>query len=315
MGSEMCIRDSLWFAGASALAGLLNIVPRFLPRYGMAPEWARATRPLVLIYTAICVVVTILFRANVNAQAGAYATGVLALMTSATVAVTLSARRRGQRRALAAFGIIAAIFIYTTLVNVIQRPEGLLIALVFIVAIVATSLVSRAFRSTELRIDHVELDETARRFIEETAREGTVRIIANHPDERDEREYLLKEREQREDNHIPPGAPVLFLEVTIADASEFAPVLYVKGEEIAGHRVLMAQHAAIPNAIAAFLFYLRDRTGGVRPHAYFGWSEGDPLGYIARFIFFGEGDIAPLTREILRKAEPDPKKRPAIHVG
>jgi hypothetical protein len=304
----------LWFAGASAMAGLLNIVPRYLPRYGMAPDWTRATRPLVLIFTAICFIVTILFRADVNAQAGAYATGVLALMTSATVAVTLSELRKGRRRAAAFFGVITAIFIYTTLVNIIERPEGLQIALLFILGIVVTSLVSRTLRSTELRVDRVEVDQLAARFIREAAHDGEVRVIANHPDERDAREYLLKEREEREASHIPHGDPVLFLEVTVGDASEFAPVVTVKGEEIGGYRVLRAEAAAIPNAIAAVLLHIRDVTG-CRPHAYFGWVEGNPMGYLARFILFGEGDIAPVTREILRRVEPDPRQRPAIHVG
>ncbi len=304
----------LWFAGASAMAGLLNIVPRYLPRYGMAPDWARATRPLVLIYTLICFGVTILFRADVDAQAGAYATGVLALMTSATIAVTLSAQRQRQKAALLAFGVISLIFIYTTVVNVVERPEGLKIATFFIVAIIVTSLISRALRSTELRVTEVKVDETAERFISEAAQQGEIRIIANHPDDRTSREYLLKEREQREDNHIPEGDPVLFLEVTVSDASEFAPVLRVRGEAVGGYRVLRADSASVSNAIAAFLLYLRDRTGK-RPHVYFGWTEGNPLKYLARFILFGEGDIAPVTHEVLRKAEPDPERRPAIHVG
>jgi hypothetical protein len=304
----------LWFAGASALAGLINIVPRYLPRYGMAPDWARATRPLVLIYTAICIVVTLAFRASVEDQAGAYATGVLAVMTSATVAVTLSARRHRQRTAAVIFAVIALIFIYTTAVNVISRPEGLGIALIFIVAIIVTSLVSRAFRSTELRVSEVVLDETGERLLWEAASSGTLRIIANHPDERDEREYLLKLREQREDHHIPGGSPVLFFEVSIADASEFAPVLRVRGEQIGDYRVLEARAAAVPNAIAAFALYARDRVG-VIPHVYFGWTEGNPLKYLARFILFGEGDIAPVTHEILRRAEPDRERRPAVHVG
>ncbi len=304
----------LWFAGASAMAGLLNIVPRYLPRYGMAPDWARATRPLVLVFTLVCFAVTLAFRAEVTAQAGAYATGVLAVITSATIAVTLSARRRRQRRAMVGFGLVALIFVYTTVVTVIEQPEGLLIAAVFVGAIIVVSLLSRVWRSTELRATEIVFDETAQRFIDEAARHGPIRVIANHPDERDSREYLVKEREQREDNHIPPGGQVLFLEVTVRDASEFAPTLRVAGEEIGGFRVLRAESASVPNAIAAILLHIRDHTGQ-RPHAYFGWTEGNPLRYLARYILFGEGDIAPVTREILRQEEPNPEWRPAIHVG
>jgi hypothetical protein len=297
------------------MAGLLNIVPRYLPRYGMAPDWARANRPLVLVFTAIAFAVTLVFRADVNAQGGAYATGVLVLMTSAAIAVFLSARARGERKLTIAFGVIALIFLYTTGVNVIERPDGIRIASVFILLIVITSLVSRVFRSTEVRVEQVILDETAERFVEAsvTARQP-IRIIANHPDERSRREYLLKLREQREDNHIPPGEPVLFLEVTVRDASEFSPVVHVSGEEVGGFWVLRADGASVPNVIAAVLLDIRDRTG-MRPHAYFGWTEGNPLKYLSRFILFGEGDIAPLTHEILRKAEPDARRRPAVHVG
>jgi hypothetical protein len=212
------------------------------------------------------------------------------------------------------FGVVALIFLYTTAANIIERPEGITIASLFIATIVVTSLLSRVYRSTELRVTKVVVDETAQRFIDDVS-QSPIRIIANQPDERDTREYLLKEKEQREDNHIPPDDPVLFLEVTVSDASEFAPVLEVKGEEIGGYyRVLRVESAAIPNAIAACLLYLRDRTGKV-PHAYFGWTEGNPLKFLARFILFGEGDIAPVTHEVLRRAEPNPERRPAIHIG
>lgn len=304
----------LWFAGASAMAGLLNIVPRYLPRYGMAPNWARATRPLTLVVTGIAFAVTLIFHASVDAQAGAYATSVLAIMTSATIAVTLSVRRRRMLRSTIFFGIVSLIFVYTLLNTVLGQPEGIKIAAIFIAGIVIVSLVSRAFRSTEIRVMEVVADPTARQLIAEAAADGSIQIIANHPDERNAREYLLKEREEREINHIPAEDPVLFLEIRISDASEFAPVLKLHGQVIEGYRVLTARSPAVPNAIAAVLLYIREATG-VRPHVYFGWTEGNPLKHLAKFMLFGEGDIAPVTREVLRQAERDPKRRPAVHVG
>ncbi|MEP6568286.1 MAG: amino acid transporter [Acidobacteriota bacterium] len=301
----------LWFAGASAMAGLLNIVPRYLPRYGMAPQWAQATRPLALVFTIIAFTVTVIFKADVDAQGGAYATGVLVLMTSAAIAVTLAMRRRGQ--SWKPFLVIALVFAYTTIQNIHERPEGIKIASFFILAIVTASLFSRVWRSTELRVERIELDDLAREFVRKAAA-GTVRIIANRLDTGDALEYEIKEREKRTDNHIPEDEPVIFFEVTPGDASEFSGVLQIRGEKVDGYRVLRTVSPAVPNAIAAFLLFLRNETGKL-PHVYFGWSEGNPLSYLMKYIAFGEGDTAPVTHEVLRQAEKDPARRPIVHVG
>lgn len=302
----------LWFAGASAMAGLLNIVPRYLPRYGMAPDWARATRPLVLIFTGICFLVTVLFRAEVDAQAGAYATGVLVLMTSAAVAVTISAKRR-QSGSWLVYLTISLVFIYTTGVNIVAQPSGLQIASLFIFGIIASSFVSRALRTTEVRVDKIEFDAKAQEFIDEAA-EGDIRIVTNRREIGNVGEYRFKEHEKRIDNHIPATDPVLFYEIDLGDASEFSGGLKIRGVDVDGYKILRTESPAVPNAIAALLLHLRDTTGKI-PHVYFGWSEGNPIMYLARYILFGEGDTAPVTREILRQAEPDPDMRPNVHVG
>jgi hypothetical protein len=302
----------LSFAGASAMAGLVNIVPRYLPRYGMAPTWAAAVRPLVLVLTSIAFAVTLIFKADVEAQGGAYATGVLVLMSSAAVAVTLSAFRR--RKHGPAFLLISLVFAYTTVLNIIERPEGIKIASFFIASIIIASFVSRVMRTTELRVERVELDETARAFIDEVSKNHEIRLVANRRQAGDLDEYRSKEKEQREDNHIPDDDAILFLEIDIGDASEFSDELCVNGVLVEGYRVLRGESAAVPNAIAALLLHLRDTTGKI-PHAYFGWSEGNPLKYLLRYLLFGEGETAPVTREVLRQAEPDPERRPAIHVG
>ena len=302
----------LWFAGASALAGLLNLIPQYLPRYGMAPEWARAQRPLVMIITTITILVTAFFNADVGAQGGAYATGVLVLMSSGAVAVATMACR--ERNHATAFTAIAVVFLYTTIANIFERPEGIKIASVFILTIVATSLVSRVARSTELRVRGVEADGEAILFVQNAGRSGPIRIIANRPDKGDRSEYENKLREARETHHLPNDDADLFLEVRPGDVSEFSDMLEVRGVSINGYHVLRCQSPAIPNAIAALLLYIRDTTGQI-PHAYFGWTEGNPITYLLKFLAFGEGDTAPVTREVLRQAEPNPLRRPRIHVG
>jgi hypothetical protein len=303
----------LWFAGASAMAGLLNLIPRYLPRYGMAPEWARANRPLVLIITGITIAVTIVFNANVDAQGGAYATGVLVLMSSAALAVAITAWRQSHRWAV--FIAITIVFAYTTITNVFERPEGIKIASLFILTIIAMSLISRALRSTELRVHGIMPDQTAMAFIESIPHDGEgIRIIANRPGTGDESEYAAKLKEARQTHHLTESDPVLFLEVRPGDASNFSEFLKIEGRRVGPYRVLSCQSAAIPNAIAALLLYIRDRTSQI-PHVYFGWTEGNPITYLLKFLAFGEGDTAPVTREVLRQTEHEPHRRPRVHVG
>ncbi len=300
----------LAFAGASAMAGLLNLIPRYLPRFGMAPEWARAARPLVLVFLGIAFTVTLLFKANVDAQGGAYATGVLVLITSAAIAVTITV---WGNRLRFPFLAITLVFVYTTVLNIYERPEGLKISSIFIFVMILTSLFSRAVRSTELRIHAVEFDETAQELLAGDKGE-IVHVAARKPRHETEQDLDEADRAVRYCHHVSPEEHVYFFEVERGDASNFESTLSVTGHRVGPHAVLRARSPVVANAIAALLIRLEQDTGKV-PHGYFSWTEGNPVGNLFKFLFFGSGDAAPLVHEVLRRAIPDVKHRPVIHVS
>jgi hypothetical protein len=264
----------------------------------------------VLVFITIAFVVTILFDADVDAQGGAYATGVLVLMTSAAVAVTLVHWGRPSRWAWLA---VSAVFVYTTIANIVERPEGIKIATFFIAFTLFMSLLFRSLRSTELRIGDVVFDDAALAILESDV-DQIIRLVPHRPNNRTIEEYDAKDRHTRTVHHLDPSEHLIFIEIDQGDASEFDASLPVTGANVGRHKILRARSPAIPNALAALLIRISRRTQKLS-HAYFGWTEGNPIGYVFRFLFLGEGDVAPVTREILRKTISDPDKRPFIHVG
>ena len=205
------------------------------------------------------------------------------------------------------------IFIYTTLVNIYERPEGLKISCIFIVTMIFMSLVSRAFRSTELRITGIELDQQAQAMLAESPNK-TIRLIAWSPHKSYSKDREQAKTELRKLHGLSSEDYIYFMEVERGDTSDFTERLCIQGLREGSNRVLHARSAAVANSIAALLMYLKQHTG-CNPHVYFHWTDVSPIVNVMRFIFLGEGDTAPLTHEVLRRAIKDPAERPVVHVS
>lgn len=303
----------LWFAGASALAGMLNLVPRYLPRYGMAPEWTRAVRPLILVFTLVAFAITWIFDANVDAQGGAYATGVLVLMTSAALAVTLSARHHGRPRLAWGYGLVTAVFLYTTIANVVERPDGIKIAAVFVVCILVTSFASRVWRASELRITDLQADPNLRAAMV-AARGRAIQLIPHNPDPADaDQDYQEKLISERLSHALIEDSDVWFVEVKLRDPSDFSDKVSLVSRTVGTHRVVHVDGSSVPTCLAGVALWVRDETG-LPPDLYLEWSAGSPVRNYLRFLLWGQGQTASVVHEILRRAVPDDAARPVVHV-
>ena len=283
----------LWMAGASAMAGLLHLVPRYLPRYGMAPVWASMSRPLVLVLLVICMIVTWVFQASVEAQSGAYATGVLVLILSAAFAATLALWKEGQRVTGLYCGALTLVFAYTLVDNCIGRPDGLIIGGIFIFLVLTVSSISRWSRATELRVlkaYHVDREsfDLAPELIDK--RINMVPIKVNTPEAR-----AAKAREIR--THYQVEGPLLFIHVNLMDnRSDFLETLEVQiRREGQDYTMNVWGATAIANTIA-YLSELADPIG-----IFLGLTRQNLMQQALRFILLGEGETGLMVYKILMR--------------
>lgn len=306
----------LSFAGMSAMAGLLNLVPQYLPRYGMAPEWARAIRPLVVLFTLVNLFVTWWFEASVDKQGGAYATGVLVLISSACIATVIDVYRQRTGpwilRMPWIYVAIMLLFFYTTGANVVERPDGIKIASFFILAILVSSFASRIKRSTELRFIGFEFTDLSSKFLWDSLKHLEFPVLVPHrPGRRGlkEKEAIIRER-----HRLGPEVPIVFIEAELGDPSEFQqmPLMEIADED--GRFIISVTRCpSIAHVIASIALELS--RVGKPPEIHFGWNNEDPLAAAFGFFLFGEGNVPVRVRELIRKAEPDPALQPNVFLG
>ena len=305
---------------------MLNLVTRYLPRDGMAPEWGAAFCPLVVLFTAINLFVTWWFRASVSEQGAAYATGVMVLLLSASVAVVIDRReqariRNGEQRLTFLahlrimpwrYVLIAGVFLYITAAIMFQKPEGTKIASAFILSILISSIISRSQRSLELRFDHFSFASESSRVLWDSLRFLEFPVIVPHRP--GQRSVVEKERIIRQEHRLSEDVPIVFVEAILGDTSEFlhSPFIEVVQEE-GRFIVRLTRCASVPHALASMALEL-SKTGHP-PELHFGWSSESPLAANLSFLLFGQGNIPWLVRELVLAAEPNDELRPRVVIG
>ncbi|HUQ95798.1 MAG TPA: hypothetical protein VM120_29235 [Bryobacteraceae bacterium] len=278
----------LWFAGASAMAGLLHLIPRYLPRFGMAPHWVSYARPLVLVLFSINVLVTLVFKANVEAQAGAYATGVLVLMLSAAFAAALALWKENRPQSVYCWGV-CLVFLYTLIENIRERPDGLIISSIFVFLVLAVSAFSRLWRSFELRVTEFEFaDQESAGLWEGVVGKKVHMVPYRTPKLRDNKSAEIRRL-------YSTVGPLAFVHVHLMDnRSEFIakPVMRVRRE--GEHYVIDITRAiAVANTIA-YLSELMDPIS-----IFLGLSRKNLMTQALQFLLFGEGETGLMVYAIL----------------
>jgi hypothetical protein len=306
----------LTLAGTSVMTALSVLLPQFLLRFGMELRWTARWGVLLMLFALVNLAVTLCFRANVEDQRGAYATGVLVVMSSACVVTVISRehdlRKKGSRWRPWYFMLITGVFLLTTLAVILMSPTGLLIAFGFIVAILAMSVVIRAVRSDEMRTVGFDFVSPESEFLWNSLRVLDFPVLVPHRpgcQNRGEKEAMI-----RCDHNLDPHVEVVFLEIEVDDPSNFYQRLLIEVvQEDKLYTIKVARCVSVAHAIAAIALEMSRESKP--PALHFGWSDMHLLAASWSYLAFGEGNISSKVRELIHAAEPNPQKRPRVIVG
>jgi len=306
----------LTLAGTSVMTALSVLLPQFLLRFGMELKWTTRWGILLMLFALVNLAVTLYFRADVEDQRGAYATGVLVLMASACTVTVLSRKhdlhKKGSHRRPWWFLLVAAIFVATTVAVIVGSPTGLMIALGFILAILTMSVVIRAVRSDELRTVGYDFVNRESEFLWNSLRILDFPVLVPHHPNRPDREH--KETRLRQEHNLDPNVEIVFLEIEVDDPSNFYQRLLIEVvQEDKRYIIKVGRCVSIAHAIAAIA--LEMSRASKPPSLHFGWADINLLAASWSYLAFGEGNIPSKVRELIHAAEPDAQKRPRVIVG
>ena len=252
-------------------------------------------------------VITLIFGASVEAQSGAYATGVLVLILSAAFAATLALWRE-RRRGLAAYtAVVCLVFAYTLVDNCLERPDGLIIGTIFTLILVVVCAVSRSIRSVEFRIPHGYFADGESWRLGPEVRDKKVHVVPIRSSSAEAR----RQKKAEVARHYHVRRPFLFVHVNLLDnRSEFSAPLEVSLRKEGDDYVAEVFGAvAIANTVA----YLSEAIDPIS--IFIGLTRRNLMTQAVRYLLFGEGETGLMVYTILLRyweLTPEEDVRPLI---
>lgn len=305
----------LCLAGVSVTVSLRDLVPGYLHRLGMELTWARKYGVFLLLCNAIILLATLVFKASVDAQEGAYATSVLVLLSGANLAAAADLRRRFKHVwafLTMPFLIGLTFFLSMAILIAWRHPGGLVLSLVFLVLVFLTSIWSRWRRSMELRFAGFRFtDEGSEKRWQEMVNMEYQILVPHRPGHFS---VWKKDEDIRDRFRIPLEVPIIFIEVELGDTSEFEHSPLMKIEQEHDMEVIrVSKCSSVSHVVAAIC--LEFSKNGKPPEVIFGWSMESPLAANLGFLLFGQGNIPWMVQELVLRAQPNELKRPRIVIG